>query len=189
MSQHRVLPNTVTTLIDECEALLVPHATPLKLTAGTEICITQALGDSVTAYVGGNLVRISSLDWPALGLEALKTPDFLKAVDQSQSLTSQCWQMLKQVYDPEIPVNIVDLGLIYGVNVFPLDDSPEFAKAHIVMTLTAPTCGMGPVLVEDVKRKLLCLPKITTTEVELVFDPPWSQDNMSEAAMLSLGLL
>ena len=99
------------------------------------------------------------------------------------------WALLKTCYDPEIPVSIVELGLIYAVNMLHMNDDDSEIRAHVVMTLTAPGCGMGPVLVEEIKQKLQAIDGIEDVVVELVFDPPWTQDMMADAAKLALGIL
>lgn len=160
-------------------ARLVPTGTELTIPQGVFVTLTQALGGTYTVVHNGNMARIESEDADALGFEpeilTFETPDDGKISEE------QVWQALRSVHDPEIPVNIVDLGLIYEVGV---NDN----RVDITMTLTAPGCGMGPVLVEDVKRRLQRVPLVADTEVTLVFDPPWSRDMMSEEAQLDLGL-
>lgn len=172
--ERRVIPvqRTVT-------ARLVPTGTELTIPQGVFVTLTQALGGTYTVVHNGNMARIESEDADALGFEpeilTFETPDDGKISEE------QVWQALRTVHDPEIPVNIVDLGLVYDVAV---NDS----RVDIEMTLTAPGCGMGPVLVEDVKRRLQRVPLVADTNVSLVFDPPWSRDMMSEEAQLDLGL-
>ncbi len=172
--ERRVIPvqRTVT-------ARLVPTGTELTIPQGVFVTLTQALGGTYTVVHNGNMARIESEDADALGFEpeilTFETPDDGKISEE------QVWQALRTVHDPEIPVNIVDLGLVYDVAV---NDS----RVDIEMTLTAPGCGMGPVLVEDVKRRLQRVPLVSDTNVSLVFDPPWSRDMMSEEAQLDLGL-
>jgi probable FeS assembly SUF system protein SufT len=141
--------------------------------------------------VNGNMFRIADKDADALGLEA---PAPTRAVTASTSgtmtleqLEKQVWEQLKTCYDPEIPVNIVDLGLIYDCHLTPLGTNNY--KADVKMTLTAPGCGMGPVLAQDVQNKLISLEPIDEANVEVVWDPPWNQSMMTEAAKLQLGLL
>ena len=171
-------------LTKDCNALMVPSGMPVLLPVGTKVVITQALGDSCSIVSGGQLFRVDSDKIEALG-DAFKVtkPD----IPDDATIEEHVWAWLKTIYDPEIPVCIVDLGLIYGVMV---DESAEGgAKVHVVMTLTSPGCGMGPVLQEEVNRKLHQIDVIKQVEVELVFDPPWAQDMMSDAAKLELGLL
>ena len=160
-------------------ARLVPTGTELSIPEGTFVTLTQALGGTYTVVYNGNMARIESEDADALGFE----PEVLTFDTPADGKISeeQLWQALRSVHDPEIPVNIVDLGLIYDVAV---NDN----HVDIEMTLTAPGCGMGPVLVEDVKRRLQRVPLVEDSTVTLVFDPPWSRDMMSEEAQLDLGL-
>jgi probable FeS assembly SUF system protein SufT len=169
----------------DCEALLIPSGARLLLQQGTEVVITQALGDSYTVniYGQGNLARVSGRDADALGKE-LST---LLSLDPNASLEEQIWVQLKTCYDPEIPVNIVDLGLIYECR--PALVAENEYQVLIKMTLTAAGCGMGPVLANDVKQKVQILPGVKEVQVEIVFDPPWDQSKMSEAAKLQLGML
>lgn len=172
--ERRVIPvqRTVT-------ARLVPTGTELTIPEGVFVTLTQALGGTYTVVHNGNMARIESEDADALGFE----PEVLtfETPEDGKISEDQVWQALRTVHDPEIPVNIVDLGLVYDVAV---NDS----QVDIEMTLTAPGCGMGPVLVEDVKRRLQRVPLVADTNVSLVFDPPWSRDMMSEEAQLDLGL-
>ena len=172
-------------LLNDCDATLIPTGQPLLLVKDTVVRVTQALGDSVTVEVDGNLVLIHEEDVASIGLE----PDlsYLKDVeDQSIDIEQRAWSIMKTCYDPEIPVNIVDLGLIYGCQ-FVEDD--QGLVAYIAMTLTAPGCGMGPILIENIRRKMMLIPEVKRVEVEMVFDPPWSQDRMSDEAKLQLKLL
>lgn len=165
-------------------ARLVPSGALIQLLEGTEVTITQSLGDTFTVNVYGNLARIDSVDADALGKESTA----LTAVDlENAPLEEVMWAQLKTCFDPEIPVNIVDLGLVYECHLHPLRKNEH--QALVKMTLTAPGCGMGPVLAEDVKRKLLMIPRIKDAQVEIVFDPPWDRAMMSDAAKLQLGLL
>lgn len=166
-----------------CSALLVPSGTPVDLPKGTEVMITQALGDSFTVNVYGNLARISGVDGDALGLEPVALPE----MSEDMSLEEKIQVLLKSCYDPEIPVNILDLGLIYDIQVTPGERGKH--QVLITMTLTAPGCGMGPILVDEVQRKVSQLPEVDSVVVDLVFDPPWDRDKMSKAAQLTLGLM
>jgi len=171
-------------LAKDCNALMVPSGMPVLLPQGTKVVITQALGDSCSIVSGGQLFRVDSENIAALGdAFAVRKPDIPAGAD----IETQAWAWLKTVYDPEIPVCIVDLGLIYSVMV---DENAENGvKVHVIMTLTSPGCGMGPILQEEVMRKLHQIANVKQVQVELAFDPPWSQDMMSEAAQLELGLL
>lgn len=168
----------------EVEAALIPSGVKVKLQPGSQVAVTQALGNSYTVYVNGNLVRIAGKDGDALGLVILDSPD----VNQMEgSVEDKIWAQLRTCFDPEIPVNIVDLGLIYECHVLPIGMN-DF-HVTIKMTLTAPGCGMGPVLVTEAEEKLSQIHGITNVKVELVFDPPWDRNRMSDEAKLQLGLL
>lgn len=163
----------------DCPARLVPAGTRITIPRDTFVGITQALGGSYTVNVGGNLARVDGTDADALGLESVEfsfAPSDSDVVDEAH-----VWEALRSIYDPEIPVNIVDLGLIYSCAV-------SGDRVDIAMTLTAPGCGMGPVLVDDVKYRVGKVPNVKHVEVQLVFDPPWSRARMSEAAQLELGV-
>ncbi len=165
-------------------AMLVPSGARVMLHQGTEVTITQSLGDSFTVSVYGNLARIDAKDAAALGKEV---HDALSDLPEGASVEDKVWTQLHTVYDPEIPVNIVDLGLIYRCEVTQKEEG-DFVVA-IDMTLTAPGCGMGPVIAGDVKQKVLRIAEVSEAIVELVFDPPWDQNRMSDVAKLELGML
>lgn len=164
-------------------AMLVPSGARVMLHEGTEVTITQALGNSFTVSVYGNLARIDGKDAEALGKKVYNP---LNDLPEGASIEDQVWAQLHTVYDPEIPVNVVDLGLIYSCKI---EGEAGNYLVNIEMTLTAPGCGMGPVIVEDVKEKALSVPGVSEVEVELVFDPPWDQGMMSDVAKLELGIL
>lgn len=164
----------------ECRAVRIPEGTPAVLSSGTRVRITQALGGSYTvATERGYLFRIEAQDADALG----KAPGEALAEPAEAGLEDRIWARLRTCYDPEIPINVVDLGLIYSCET--LDDG---RRVEIKMTLTAPGCGMGPVLAQDIQKKVESLPEVEAADVEVVFDPPWDQKMMSEAARLELGL-
>jgi probable FeS assembly SUF system protein SufT len=176
-------------LTRDVEAAVVPVGTKVTLQKGEQAYITQSLGGSYTVIVNGNMFRIADQDADALGVEIQAKSASATAsgpVTQEQ-LEKQVWDALKTCYDPEIPVNIVDLGLIYDCHLAPAGEN-NF-KADVKMTLTAPGCGMGPMLAQDVQNKLLNLEPIDEANVELVWDPPWNQSMMTEAAKLQLGLM
>lgn len=168
----------------EVDALLIPTGVKVTLTPGTQVYVTQALGDAYTLYVNGNLVRLPGSEGDAIGLVILTAPDVNTL---EGSLQDKIWAQLATCYDPEIPVNIVDLGLVYQCDV----ETKETNQHHIniQMTLTAPGCGMGPVLVAEIEEKLKQIADVCSVQVDLVFDPPWDRDRMSDAAKLQLGLL
>jgi probable FeS assembly SUF system protein SufT len=171
---------------EDVKAVLVPAGIEVKLRVGSVGYITQALGGSFTVYVEGNLFRIAGEDADAIGKEpptALTLPPDATDAD----VEKLAWEQLRTCYDPEIPVNIVDLGLIYSCDISRRPDGTRAAAVR--MTLTAPGCGMGEILVQDVKEKLATIPTITDPDVELVFDPPWSREMMSESARLQTGMM
>jgi len=178
-------------LTRDVEASVVPIGTKVTLQKGETAHITQSLGGTFTVVVNGNMFRIESKDADALGLDAPMAPAPAPATANGpmtqEELEKKVWEALKTCYDPEIPVNIVDLGLIYDCHLTPI--GAENFKADVKMTLTAPGCGMGPVLAQDVQNKLVSLEPIDEANVELVWDPPWNQGMMTEAAKLQLGLL
>ena len=165
----------------DCPARRVPDGTPLTIPKDTFVTITQALWGNYTLTYHGQMVRVDGTDAANLGLE----PELLSFPDPTGETIheEQVWEALRTVYDPEIPVNLVDLGLIYGVVV-----DQDACRVDIRMTLTAPACGMGPVLVGDVEYRVRLVPNVDTVKVELVFDPPWSREMMSEEAQLETGM-
>ena len=173
-------------LLHACEAVMIPQGITIDLEKGTEVFITQALGGSVTVNVMGNLARINEADISALGMEAAeKDARFETALNSPLIDDELIWEQLSTCYDPEIPINIVELGLIYRCDII-YEDTGN--RVEIDLTLTAPGCGMGPFLVEDIISKVNQIPNISSVDVELVFDPPWNQEMMSEAARLETGL-
>ena len=183
MSEPKILTRDV-------EASVVPIGTKVTLQKGESAHITQSLGGTYTVIVNGNMFRVESKDADALGIEVQAKPAVAPAASgplTQEQLEKQIWEQLKTCYDPEIPVNIVDLGLIYDCHLTPIGEN--IFKADVKMTLTAPGCGMGPVLAQDVQNKLISLEPIDEANVELVWDPPWNQGMMTEAAKLQLGLL
>lgn len=165
---------------------MVPQGETVTLPAGSYGYITQALGGSYTVFVEGNLFRIAGKDGDAMGKE-LPAPLELPADASDEEVEKLVWQQLRTCFDPEIPFNIVDLGLVYEVELKHLDDGQR--EVDVKMTLTAPACGMGDILVDDVRSKLEMIPTVAEADVELVFDPPWNQHMMSEAARLETGML
>ena len=173
------------TVSRDVDAVIVPSGINVKLRAGQAGYVTQALGGSFTVYVEGNLFRIAGMDADAIG-QQLATPPELPPDASDEDVRSLAWQQMKSCYDPEIPINIVDLGLVYECDIGQGD------KGRIVsvkMTLTAPGCGMGEVLVQDVRERVEAIPTVERADVELVFDPPWNQSMMSEAARLQTGMM
>jgi len=169
----------------DCEAIVIPHGYRTNLTQGTKVRVVQELGGSVTVTAEfGGLFRIDPEQFGALGREAPAAPDTTTVL--ATPLEERVWETLRTCYDPEIPVNIVELGLIYDCTVQPPDEN-GLHEVGIQMTLTAPGCGMGDVLAQDIETKLAKLPDVSRAKVEVVFDPPWNQEMMSEAARLQLG--
>ena len=164
---------------------IIPAGTPIELEPGMMAQVTQALGSHFTLLVEGQLVRLRGNDADAIG-KPIPTPVAAPADGEPRDLEAQVWEVLKTCYDPEIPVDIVELGLIYLCELTPLDDGRS--RVHIRLTLTAPGCGMGDLLAEEVADKVLGLDGVGEVQVEQVFDPPWDRSRMSEAALLSLGL-
>ncbi len=165
----------------DCPARRVPDGTPLTIPKDTFVTITQALGGNYTVTYQGQMVRVDGTDAANLGLE----PELLSfpAPEDDQIREEQVWEALKTVFDPEIPVDLVNLGLIYSVEI-----DQQSKRVDISMTLTAPACGMGPVLVGDVEYRVRRVPNVETVKVDLVFDPPWSREMMSEEAQLETGM-
>jgi len=178
-------PQTVA-LSRDVVGTLIPAGTKVELPAGTSATITQALGGSYTVQVEGHLFRIEGKDADALGKEPARGPEVPENASD-EDLEKAVMDQLRTVYDPEIPINVVELGLIYESKLEPLEGGKR--KALIRMTLTAPGCGMGDILVADARTKVLEIPGIAEADVQLVFDPPWTQDKMSEAARLQAGLM
>jgi probable FeS assembly SUF system protein SufT len=167
---------------------MVPVGTIVTLQKGEQAFITQSLGGSYTVVVNGNMFRLDGADADALGFDVAAKPaaeprNQPRTVEQ---LEKEVWDAMRTCYDPEIPVNIVDLGLIYDCRLAPLATGSHHAT--VKMTLTAPGCGMGPMLAQDVQNRLLAIDGIDEATVELVWDPPWNQGMMTEAARLQLGL-
>lgn len=182
--------NESVTLTRDVDASVVPVGTKVTLLKGETAHITQSLGGAYTVVVNGNMFRIDGQNADALGKQveqkvtnASHTPRTLEEVEK------ESWTQMKTCYDPEIPVNIVDLGLIYDCHVEALAGATDRFKVDVKMTLTAPGCGMGPVLQQDVSNKLLMIEEVDEANVELVWDPQWNQGMMTEAAKLQLGLL
>ncbi len=172
-------------LAKDCEAIVIPHGYRTSLPRGSKVRIVQRLGGSVTVAADfGGLFRVDPESFEALGLSAAPAEDPVAA--RSRPLEERVWSVLRTCYDPEIPVDIVELGLVYDCRLGEPNESGK-SPVEIKMTLTAPGCGMGDVLARDVETKLARLPDVEKAAVEVVFDPPWNQSMMSEAARLQLG--
>lgn len=170
-----------------CEVIEIPSGRASTLPEGTSVRIMQSRGDSYTVWTDyGQMYRVDGKDADAIGLQpGLNEPT--AAADTREFNDQMVWDILKTVYDPEIPVNIVDLGLIYSCRIAPMEENSETKKIDIQMSMTAPGCGMGNVLKADVENRLSRLPSVQDVHVEVVFDPPWDMSRMSEAARLQLG--
>jgi len=172
-------------LTRDVDAVMVPMGNIVNLPKGTGVNITQSLGGSYTVYIDGTLFRIAGTDADALDKEIIPPPALpVNATDKE--VEELVWTQMKTVFDPEIPVNIVDLGLIYTCHL--TRDEQNERIAHVTMTLTAPGCGMGPFIADDVKYKIEIIPTIKEAIVEVVFDPIWSKDMMSDEAKLQTGI-
>jgi len=169
----------------DCEVVMIPQGDEVTIPAGTVAYITQALGGSFTVFVDGNLFRIAGIDADAIGRKPVLPPSLPEDATEDD-VESLLWEQMKTVYDPEIPVNVVDLGLIYRCEMR-VDDEGD-RVVDVDMTLTAPGCGMGDILVDDVRSKLKMVPTICQVNVELTFDPPWNYEMMSEVARLETGM-
>jgi probable FeS assembly SUF system protein SufT len=177
------------TLAREVTAIQIPDGTKVALPAGTRGVITQELGASFTVMTEyGAMYRIDQSDADALGKEVAASDLPEEAPSDPEELEKLVWDQMRKCYDPEIPVNIVDLGLVYDCQVVPAEDGGGH-RVEIKMTLTAPGCGMGPVLAEDVRVRIDEIPGVEETRVEVVLDPPWTPGMMTEAARLQLGFM
>ena len=177
-------------LTRDVEAAVVPIGTKVTLQKGESAYITQSLGGSYTVVVNGNMFRIGEADADALGFEVAVRPAITAtgtAPMTQEELEKKVWEALKTCYDPEIPVNVVDLGLIYDCHLTPIGEN-NF-KADVKMTLTAPGCGMGPSIASDAQRKILSVSGVTDAQVDVVWDPPWSAERISQEGKSKLGMI
>ena len=170
-------------LTRDCDAIQIPSGFPVHLTQGTEVRITQSLGDAYTVVTATNgLVRIEGKDADALNL----TPTAQQRVQVEGTLEETVWAQLRTVFDPEIPVDIVNLGLVYDCQVSQVDSK---TSVTVRMTLTAPGCGMGPVIAATAKARVLAISGVDEAQVELVWDPPWNQSMITQEGRMKLGML
>ena len=173
-------------LTRDCEAIQIPQGTTVTLPAGTRVAVTQSLGGSYTISTeAGYLYRITDANADAIGLEAPAKP--VASTEAAHVDEAAVWEQLKTCYDPEIPVNIVDLGLIYDCTVENGENGK--AKISVKMTLTAPGCGMGPTIAAEARMRIESIPGVEEATVEVVWDPPWDQSMISEAGKMKLGLI
>ncbi len=178
------------TLSRDCEVTQIPSGRKIVLPTGTQVMLTQSLGGTYTVMTNyGYMVRIAGEDVDAIGMETSTMPQAgtSAAAEGPADVEELVWDQLKTCYDPEIPVNIVDLGLIYHCQVMPLPEGGN--RVEVKFTLTAPGCGMGEVIKMDMEDKILTVPGVKDADVEVVFEPPWNQEMMSDAAKLELGLM
>lgn len=182
------MQNRDRTLSRDVVAHQIPSGDKHTLTSGETVMIHQVLGGSYTVQTGYGLFRINGADADALGEEVqaatVATP---AAATDAPPESEAVWDQLRQVFDPEIPVNIVDLGLIYSMDISQRDDGGH--KVDVAMTLTAPGCGMGPVIAEDAKSKILLVPGVAAADVRITWEPPWNQSMISEEGKMKLGLI
>ncbi len=169
----------------DCPAVMVPQGEVVTLPAGQAGYITQALGGSFTVFVEGNLFRIAGTDADAIGKDVPASLELAEGAGDEE-VEKLVWQQLRTCFDPEIPIDIVELGLVYDCDLETLDDGRR--KVNVRMTLTAPGCGMGEVLIDDVRTKIEMIPTVAEADVDLVFDPPWNHTMMSDAAKLETGM-
>lgn len=174
-------------LTREVSASVIPSGHPVQLLAGETAIITQSLGGSYTIVMNGNLFRVEGKDADALGKSSEPATSATAKASTIEEVEKQSWEQMRTCYDPEIPVNVVDLGLVYDCHVTEI--RAKSFKVEVKMTLTAPGCGMGPVITQDVQNKLLCIEGVDEAIVELAWDPAWGREMMSEAARLQLGLM
>ncbi len=178
-------PHEPVALTRDVIGILIPAGTRVELPEGALARVTQALGGSYTIQVEGHLFRLDGKDADAIGREPPEPPALPENASE-EDIEMAVWKQMATCFDPEIPVNIVDLGLIYDCWLEKLDDGSR--KVHVKMTLTAPGCGMGDFLIADIRDKVMQIPGISDVHVDLVFDPPWSREMMSEAAQLQLDM-
>ena len=181
--------NEPITVNRDCEAILIPDGMAIEVPEGSVVFITQALGGNYTVNLNGNLAQIGAKDADALGFDVpeealINEPAILPDGSFNEDLV---WSQMRTCYDPEIPINVVELGLIYDCKISKINDDEH--RVDILMTLTAPGCGMGQVLADDVMAKVQGLAGVRKANIELTFEPPWSPDRMSEEARLELGLI
>lgn len=170
----------------DCDVVMIPSGDEVTMPAGTVGYITQSLGGSFTVFVDGNLFRVAGVNADAIGKEPV-LPPALPENASDEDVEQLVWSQMKTCYDPEIPVNIVDLGLVYACKLLKNDEGQR--EVSVTMTLTAPGCGMGDIIVEDVRSKIEIIPTVHKVDVELTFEPPWNHHMMTEAARLETGML
>jgi len=186
--QKAMYENTEFTLSRDCEAIQIPSGQKTTIPAATQGVITQSLGGSYTIATYQGLTRIAEKDLDALGLEKPQTQEAQKIARTNGEVSEEdVWNQLRQCYDPEIPVNIVDLGLVYDCRLIKKEDGGT--RVEVKMTLTAPGCGMGPAIAHDAQSKILSVDGVDEADGQLVWDPPWNQNMISEAGRMKLGMI
>jgi probable FeS assembly SUF system protein SufT len=183
MNRERTLSRDVT-------ATQIPSGDKQTLPSGSRVFIHQTLGGSYTVQTDFGLFRIDGKDVDTLGEQVAANTVEASTLADGAPDPEAVWAQLRQVFDPEIPVNIVDLGLVYSMDVAKLaDQNPPGYRVDVAMTLTAPGCGMGPAIAEDAKSKILCVPGVTEADVRITWEPPWNQQMISEEGKMKLGLI
>lgn len=182
------MQNRERTLSREITATQIPSGDKHPLPEGTRVFIHQVLGGSYTVQTDSGLYKLDSKDADAIGEEVVEDAVSAATTADGAPDPDAVWDQLKKVYDPEIPVNIVDLGLVYSMDIIQLDDDQGY-RVDVAMTLTAPGCGMGPAIAEDAKSKIILVPGVSAAEVNLVWEPAWNQSMISEEGKMVLGLI
>jgi probable FeS assembly SUF system protein SufT len=181
--------NRERTLSREVTATQIPSGDKTPLTSGTRVMIHQTLGGSFTVQTDFGLFRIDGKDGDALGEQVIDNTVSAPTLSDGAPDPEAIWAQLRKVFDPEIPVNIVDLGLVYSMDIEQLPETPRAYKVNVAMTLTAPGCGMGPAIAEDAKSKILLVPGVSAADVRITWEPPWNQQMISEEGKMKLGLI
>lgn len=170
----------------DCPVVMIPSGDELTIPAGTTGYITQSLGGSFTVFIDGNLFRVAGIDADAIGKQPVMPPA-LPEDASDEDVEKLVWSQMRTCYDPEIPVNIVELGLVYSCELTKNENGQR--EVSVLMTLTAPGCGMGDIIVEDVRSKIQIIPTVNKVDVQLTFEPQWNHHMMSDAAKLETGML
>ena len=183
------MTNRDRTLSRDLTATQIPSGDKTPLPAGTKVMIHQTLGGAYTVQTDFGLFRIDGKDGDALGDEVKDTAVKATTLTDGAPDPEAIWAQLRHVFDPEIPVNIVDLGLVYSMDVEKISEPEPGHRVNVAMTLTAPGCGMGPAIAEDAKSKILLVPGVSDADVRITWDPPWNQQMISEEGKMKLGLI
>lgn len=183
------MANKERTLSREVTATQIPSGDKQLLTAGTKVFIHQTLGGSYTVQTDFGLFRLDGKDGDAIGEQVTETIVQTAVLADGSPDPEAVWGQLRKVFDPEIPVNIVDLGLVYSMDIEKTTEPEEGYKVSVAMTLTAPGCGMGPAIAEDAKSKIVLVPGVAAADVRITWEPPWNQSMISEEGKMKLGLI